>query len=55
MQYIQESLFCNIPCYLCLMLYILAFNVGEYRRAATTLTSHDFFRSDNSEAENVRK
>jgi len=36
-------------------LFILAFNVGEYRRAATSLTCHDFFRSDNSEAEEVRK
>ncbi|XP_052779611.1 6-phosphofructo-2-kinase/fructose-2,6-bisphosphatase-like isoform X3 [Mya arenaria] len=31
-----------------------AFNVGEYRRAATKLTSHDFFRHDNPEAENLR-
>ncbi|KAL4226924.1 6-phosphofructo-2-kinase/fructose-2 [Mactra antiquata] len=31
-----------------------AFNVGEYRRAATKLKCHDFFRSDNSEAENIR-
>ncbi|KAH3879935.1 hypothetical protein DPMN_003846, partial [Dreissena polymorpha] len=31
-----------------------AFNVGEYRRAATKLTTHDFFRPDNPEAENLR-
>ncbi|XP_053377618.1 6-phosphofructo-2-kinase/fructose-2,6-bisphosphatase 4-like isoform X4 [Mercenaria mercenaria] len=31
-----------------------AYNVGEYRRAATTLKCHDFFRSDNNEAENLR-
>jgi len=32
----------------------VAFNVGEYRRAATKLTCHDFFRPDNPEAENLR-
>jgi hypothetical protein len=33
-----------------------AFNVGEYRRAATDkYRSHDFFRQDNSEAQAIRQ
>ena len=33
-----------------------AFNVGEYRRAATDkYRSHDFFRSDNKEAQEIRQ
>ncbi|KAL3853720.1 hypothetical protein ACJMK2_017238 [Sinanodonta woodiana] len=31
-----------------------AFNVGDYRRAATTEKCHDFFRADNIEAEDLR-
>ncbi|VDI21887.1 6-phosphofructo-2-kinase / fructose-2,6-biphosphatase 1 [Mytilus galloprovincialis] len=33
-----------------------AFNVGEYRRAATeAYRTHDFFRADNKEAQEVRQ
>lgn len=36
--------------------FISAFNVGDYRRAACTdYCSHDFFRSDNVEAEGIRQ
>ena len=34
--------------------FILVFNVGAYRRAATSHKSHDFFRPDNPEATTIR-
>ena len=36
------------------VLSVAAFNVGEYRRAATKLTDENFFRSDNPQAEELR-
>ena len=39
-----------------LIFMFVAFNVGEYRRAATeAYRTHDFFRADNKEAQEVRQ